>query len=224
MKLTDELFKLQDKEYAEFSHKITPNIEGDRFIGVRLPQIRKISKEYSNTKESREFLDSLPHKYLEENMLHGLLIANIKDYDSFIVEIDKFLPYVDNWAVCDTMSPTVFKKHKQELLIKIKEWTKSKHLYTARFGIGMLMKHFLDEDFKKDYLKIPLIKTKEYYLQMMIAWFYATALAKQWDSTIPYIENNKLDTWIHNKTIQKSIESFRVSEEHKEYLRSLRRS
>ena len=224
MKLTDELFKLQDKEYAEFSHKITPNIEGDRFIGVRLPQIRKISKEYSNTKESREFLDSLPHKYLEENMLHGLLIANIKDYDSCIVEIDKFLPYVDNWAVCDTMSPTVFKKHKQELLIKIKEWTKSKHLYTARFGIGMLMKHFLDEDFKKNYLKIPLIKTKEYYLQMMVAWFYATALAKQWDSTIPYIEDNKLDTWIHNKTIQKSIESFRVSEEHKEYLRSLRRS
>ena len=224
MKLTDELFKLQDKEYAEFSHKITPNIEGDRFIGVRLPQIRKISKEYSNTKESREFLDSLPHKYLEENMLHGLLIANIKDYDSCIVEIDKFLPYVDNWAVCDTMSPTVFKKHKQELLIKIKEWTKSKHLYTARFGIGMLMKHFLDEDFKKNYLKIPLIKTKEYYLQMMVAWFYATALAKQWDSTIPYIEDNKLDTWIHNKTIQKSIESFRVSEEHKEYLRNLRRS
>ena len=224
MKLTDELFKLQDKEYAEFSHKITPNIEGDCFIGVRLPLIRNIAKKYSGTPEAREFLDSLPHKYLEENMLHGMLISNIKDYDSCIKELDKFLPYVDNWAVCDTMSPTIFKKYKQELLIKIKEWTKSKHLYTARFGIGMLMKHYLDEDFKKEYLKIPLIKTKEYYLQMMIAWYYATALAKQWDSTIPYIENNKLDTWIHNKTIQKSIESYRVSDEHKEYLRSLRRS
>ncbi len=224
MKLTDELFKLQDKDYAEFSHKITPNIEGDCFIGVRLPQIRKIAKEYSNTKESREFLDSLPHKYLEENMLHGLLIANIKDYNSCITELEKFLPYVDNWAVCDTMSPIVFKKYKQELLIKIKEWTKSKHLYTARFGIGMLMKHFLDEDFKKEYLKIPLIKTKEYYLQMMVAWFYATALAKQWDSTIPYIEDNKLDTWIHNKTIQKSIESYRITDEQKDYLRTLRRS
>ena len=224
MKLTDELFKLEDKEYAEFSHKITPNIDGDCFIGVRLPQIRKIAKEYSGTKESREFLDYLPHKYLEENMLHGMLISNIKDLDLCINELDKFLPYVDNWAVCDTMSPVIFKKYKQELLIKIKEWTKSKHLYTARFGIGMLMKHFLDEDFKKDYLKIPLIKTKEYYLQMMIAWFYATALAKQWDSSIPYIENNKLDTWIHNKTIQKSIESYRITDEQKDYLRTLRRS
>ena len=224
MKLTDELFKLQDKEYAEFSHKITPNIDRDCFIGVRLPQIRKIAKEYSGTKESREFLDHLPHEYLEENILHGMLISNIKDLDLCITELDKFLPYVDNWAVCDTMSPVIFKKYKQELLLKIKEWTKSNHLYTARFGIGMLMKHFLDEDFKKDYLKIPLIKTKEYYLQMMIAWFYATALAKQWDSTIPYIENNKLDTWIHNKTIQKSIESYRITDEQKDYLRTLRRS
>ena len=224
MKIIEELLNLQDKEYAEFQSKLTPNIERDKFIGVRVPNVRTLAKQYIKDEESQEFLHCLPHEYYDENMLHGLLISEIKDYEKCIDLIDKFLPFVDNWAVCDIMSPRVFKKHKDELIDKIKEWSSSKHTYTCRFGIEMLMKYYLDEDFKEEYLKIPTeIHSDEYYVKMMIAWFFATALAKQWDVTIPYIENNKLDKWIHNKTIQKTRESYRITDNKKEYLKTLKR-
>ena len=189
-----------------------------------MPILRKLAKKYIKDEESKKFLNKLPHKYFDENMLHGLLISEIKDYEECIKEIDKFLPYIDNWAVCDIMSPKIFKNHKEELLNKIKEWTKSKHTYTCRFGIGMLMSHFLDETFKKEYLEIPSkIYSEEYYVNMMIAWFFATALAKQWEDTITYIEKNKLDIWVHNKIIQKARESYRIKDEQKKYLQALKR-
>ncbi len=223
MDIRKVLFEKQDKEYALFQAKLTPTISADKIIGVRIPIIRKIAKEYIKEDESKVFLDKLPHEYYDENILHGLLISLIKDMDRCIEEVDKFLPYVDNWAVCDTMSPQIFKKNKIQLMDNINRWTKSKHLYTARFGLRMLMCHFLDDDFKKEYLDIAArIKTNEYYLQMMIAWFYATALAKQWESSLVYLEEKKLDTWIHNKTIQKACESSRITKEQKEYLKKLK--
>ena len=219
----EELFKLQDKEYADFQSKLTPSVDKSRFIGVRVPKIRKFAKLYFKDENSKEFLNTLPHQYYEENMLHGLLISEINDYDQCIKEVDKFLPYVDNWAVCDTMSPKVFKKNKDKLIAKIKIWSKSKEVYTCRFGIEMLMRYYLEEDFKTEYLNIPAaIVSDDYYINMMIAWFFATALAKQWDDSIKYIENRKLTKWVHNKTIQKAIESYRITNEQKEYLKSLK--
>lgn len=223
MNILNELFKLQDKEYAEFQSKLTPTIPKEKFIGVRVPEVRKLAKKYINNPESLEFIKTLPHNYYDENMLHGLLISEIKDYQTCIKEVDKFLPYVDNWAVCDIMSPKVFKNHKEELLDKIKEWTKSKEIYTCRFGIEMLMSHYLDNNFKEEYLEIPAkVKSNEYYVMMMIAWFFSTALTKQWKIAIKYIEQNRLDKWVHNKTIQKAIESYRITSEQKEYLKSMK--
>ena len=165
----------------------------------------------------------LPHHYFEENMLHGLLIEQIKDYRECVEALNKFLPRVDNWAVCDSVSPKIFARHKQELLPQIKEWTASPKLYTCRFGLGMLMRYFLDEDFRPEYLKIPAsVPSGEYYLDMMVAWFFATALAKQYDAAVSYIERRALEPWTHRKAIQKACESFRVSPEHKEYLKSLK--
>lgn len=221
--IQERLFALQDTEYAAFQAKLTPTVPKDRFIGVRVPAVRKLAKELIRDPEIATFLAELPHKYYDENMLHGLLLSEIKDYDKCVEEVDKFLPYVDNWAVCDIMSPKVFKKHKEELPGKIREWSASSDTYTCRFGLEMLMSHYLDADFKKEYLDIPAaVKSDEYYINMMIAWFFATALAKQWESTIPYIEENKLDQWVHNKTIQKAVESYRITPEQKEYLRSLK--
>lgn len=224
MKILDDLFELQDNVYAEFQSKLTPTVPKEKFIGVRVPAARKLAKKYSGTNEAKEFINTLPHDYYDENMLHGLLLSEIKDYDICIKEVDRFLPYVDNWAVCDIMSPKIFKKHKNKLIKKIFEWSSSSKVYKCRFGIEMLMKYFLDEDFETEYLKIPAsINSNEYYVQMMIAWFFATALAKQWDDTILYIEDNKLDKWVHNKTIQKACESYRITDEQKEYLRKLKR-
>lgn len=223
MEILNKLFELQDKEYAEFQSKLTPSVPKEKFIGVRVPEVRKLAKQYAKEEESKIFLKTLPHKYYDENMLHGLLIGEIKDYKTAVEEVDKFLPYVDNWAVCDIMSPKVFKKYKEELIEEISKWTKSKKIYTCRFGIEMLMSYFLDEDFKPEYLEIVAnIHSQEYYVQMMIAWFFATALAKQWDYTIPYIEEHKLDKWVNNKTIQKARESYRITNEQKEYLKSLK--
>lgn len=223
MEITKRLFELQDKEYAVFQSKLTPGIPLQSFIGVRVPEVRKLAKEYIKDEESKEFIKILPHEYYDENMLHGLLISAMKDYMECIAATDRFLPYVDNWAVCDIMSPKVFSKHKTELLVKIKEWSSSDRIYTIRFGIEMLMSHFLDADFKAEYLEIPAsVHSEEYYVNMMLAWFYATALAKQWDATIPYIEGKKLDAWVHNKTIQKAIESYRITDEQKTYLRSMK--
>lgn len=218
-----KLFELSDSEYAAFQAKLTPNIPREKFIGVRVPVLRSFAKELVKLPEHEEFLNSLPHETYDENMLHGLLIEKIKDYDECIRRLDEFLPYVDNWAVCDIMSPKVLKKHKPELMEKIREWTASTETYTVRFGTEMLMSHFLDADFEPEYLEIPAaIRSGEYYINMMTAWFFATALTKQWDAAIPYIENRRLDKWTHNKTIQKAIESYRITYEQKQYLRGLK--
>ena len=218
-----DLFKLQDKKYREMQIKIIPNIDPNSIIGVRTPELRKYAKDLFKSNNYKSFLENLPHKYFDENQLHAFIIFDLKDYNECIEYTNKFLPYVDNWATCDQMSPKVFKKHKEELLKEIKVWIKSKKPYTIRFGIDKLMQLYLDEDFKEEYLKlVSTIKSNEYYVNMMIAWYFATALAKQYDTTIKYIENNKLDKWTHNKTIQKAIESYRITNEKKEYLRSLK--
>ncbi len=224
--IENKLFELQDKEYALFQSKLTPTVNPELFIGVRVPKCRELAKELykNNFLEVKHFINMLPHKYYDENMLHGLLISEMKDFNQCLAELEKFLPYVDNWAVCDIMSPKCFKKHKTELLDAVLGWVKSSEEYTIRFGLEMLMTHYLDDDFNPEYLKIPAeVQSDKYYVNMMIAWFFATALTKQWDSTIGYIEKNVLSTWVHNKTIQKARESFRISDEQKQYLSELKR-
>lgn len=224
MNIKEQLFALQDKDYALFQVKLTPGITIDQVIGVRVPEARKLAKAYMKEPEHEAFLQDLPHQYYDENILHSLLVSEIKDYDECIREVERFLPYVDNWAVCDIMGPKVFKKHKEELLGKIREWVVSPEPYTCRFGMEMLMTHFLDEDFQAEYLEMPAgVVSEEYYVNMMIAWFFATALAKQWDATIPYIESGRLGKWVHNKTIQKARESYRITAEQKEYLKTLKK-
>lgn len=224
MEIQKELFSLQDKEYMKFLSKLTPNVSEDTIIGVRIPEIRKLAKKLVKNNEYEDFLKELPHKYYDENLLHGAIISESKDFEKCIKLLDNFLPFVDNWAVCDTISPKIFKKHKKELIEKIKEWSQSDKTYTCRFGVEMLMTHFLDEDFKKEYLEIVAdIHSEEYYVKMVVAWFFATALAKQWDYAVIYLENNRLDVWVHNKTIQKARESLRISLEKKEYLKKLKR-
>jgi 3-methyladenine DNA glycosylase AlkD len=220
MIIIDELFKLQDKEYREFQSKLIPNISKDSIIGVRTPLLRQLSKKIIKENNYSDFLNDLPHKYFDENQIHAFIISEIKDYDECLFEFNKFLPYIDNWATCDQSSPKIFLKNSDKLINEIKRWIKSKDTYTIRFGIGMLMRIYLDDNFKPEYLKmVSNIKSDEYYVNMMIAWFFATALAKQYDSTIEYIKNYKLDKWVHNKIIQKSIESYRISKEKKEYLK-----
>ena len=217
------LFAKQDIKYRDFQAPLIPNLDKDLFIGVRLPELKKMAKEIRDKEFSKSFIKELPHHYYDENQLHAFLIANIKNYDTCLKEVDAFLPYVDNWAVCDTMKPNVFKKSKDKLIIKIKEWLKSDHLYTKRFAIGQLMSLYLNEDFKEEYLElVSQIKSEEYYLNMMVAWYFATALAKQYKTAIKYIEDKKLSPWVHNKTIQKAVESYRISDEQKVYLKGLR--
>ena len=217
------LFELRDEEYAKFQAKLTPSVDSELFIGVRVPEVRKLAKLLKNNPDAEAFLSELPHKYYDENMLHGLLVSEIKDFNKAIDETNRFLPYVDNWAVCDIMSPKIFKKHKSELIESIKKWVASDKTYTVRFGIEMLMSHYLDGDFKAEYLEIPAkIRSDEYYVNMMIAWFFATALTKQWEYAIPYIKEAKLDKWAHNKTIQKAVESYRITDEQKTYLKTLK--
>ncbi len=221
--LQERLFAMQDKQYAAFQAKLTPGVPEESFIGVRVPVLRKFAKEFAKKDEVNDFVRQLPHKYYDENMLHSLLISQVKDYEECISLTDAFLPYVDNWAVCDIMSPKVFAKHKSALTEKIKTWISSRHTFTCRFGIEVLMSHYLDKDFKAEYLELPAaVRSEEYYVKMMVAWFFATALAKQWDATIPYIEQKRLAPWTHNKTIQKAIESYRITPEQKEYLRTLK--
>jgi len=223
MDITDKLFKLQDIKYRDFQAKLIPNIDINMVIGVRTPDLKKYAKELVKDNNYSSFLNDLPHKYFDENQLHAFIISEIKDFDKCIEYINTFLPYVDNWATCDQMSPKIFKKYPDKLINNIKKWIKSKKTYTIRFGIGMMMQYFLDDNFKKEYLElISNIRSNEYYVNMMISWFFATALAKKYDDTIIYLENNKLDTWVHNKTIQKAIESYRITDEQKDYLRSLK--
>ena len=224
MIIIDELFKLQDKKYREFQSKLIPNINKDSIIGVRTPLLRQLSKKIIKENNYSDFLNDLPHKYFDENQIHAFIISEIKDYDECLFEFNKFLPYIDNWATCDQSSPKIFLKNSDKLINEIKRWIKSKDTYTIRFGIGMLMRIYLDDNFKPEYLKmVSNIKSDEYYVNMMIAWFFATALAKQYDSTIEYIKNYKLDKWVHNKIIQKSIESYRISKEKKEYLKKYKK-
>ncbi len=219
----DRLVQYRDEKYREFQSKLVPNIPKETILGVKTPQMRAIAKAVAGTPEAEEFLRTLPHAYYEENLVHFFLLAGIKDFDACVEAVERFLPYVDCWPVCDQSSPKVFTKHHDRLLPCIRRWIASDHVYTARFGMRMLMNEFLGEDFKAEYLGWVAEKQGEdYYLKMMVAWYFATALAKQYDASIVYFEQRKLDPWTHKKAIQKAIESFRVSEEHKEYLKTLR--
>lgn len=218
-----KLFELQDSGYRDMQVKILPTVEADSIIGVRTPELRKLAKSVAREKAVSEFLNDLPHKYFDEDQLHAFIISEMKDLDKCTAELQKFLPYVNNWATCDQMSPKIFKKHRAELLELIPDWIDSDKPYTIRFGIGMLMEHFLDEDFDLKYPeKVASVRSEEYYVNMMIAWYFATALAKQYDDIIPFIEERRLDTWTHNKTIQKSVESYRITLEQKTYLKTLK--
>ena len=225
--ITEQLITMKDEVYKNFHGKLMPTINPDTILGVRVPLLRKFSNQLSKSfskEEIERFMNELPHRYYEENNIHAFLIEKINDYDECIAALDKFLPYVDNWATCDMMNPKIFKKNTQKLFDKIEEWMSSSHVYTIRFGIGMLMRFYLDDDFSTQYLDmVANIVSDEYYVNMMKAWFFATALAKQYEATLPYIQHNRLDIWSHNKAIQKSIESFRVSKEHKEELRRYKR-
>ena len=221
--IVDLLFEKQDIKYRDFQAPLFPNIEKERMIGVRTPELKKLAKELYGSETANKFIETLPHYFFDENQLHAFLISLIKDYQTCLIEVEKFLPYVDNWGTCDQLSPKVFAKHKDELIVSIKKWLKSKHAYTVRFAIGMLMQHYLDESFKEEYMElVASVKSEEYYINMMVAWYFATALAKQWNFAIKYIKDNKLDSWVHNKTIQKAVESYRITPEQKEYLKSLK--
>ena len=221
--IRNELFKMQDIEYRDFNSKLIPTVKKEDMIGVRTPELRKYAKKLLKEEGVEDFLHSLPHKYFDENQLHAFIISEIKDFKFCIDELINFLPYLDNWATCDQLSPKIFKKHRNDLLPHIYEWLKSDKTYTVRFGIGMLMEHFLDEDFKTEYPEmVAAVRSEEYYINMMTAWYFATALAKQYESILPFIEGNKLDTWTHNKSIQKAIESNRINAEQKNYLKGLK--
>lgn len=222
--ITAKLFELQNLEYREFHSNLVPTKDPDAIIGVRVPHLRKLAKELIKEMDVTPFLKELPHQYNEENVLHAFIIEAIKDYDECLLELNQFLPYVDNWAVCDSLKPKVFKKHLDELVDEIQVWIESTQTYTIRFGIEMLMNFYLDEKFSAKYLDMAAgVKSEEYYVNMMIAWYFATALAKQYDATIKIIEAGVLDKWTHNKTIQKAIESYRITPEQKEYLRGLKK-
>ena len=221
--IREELFSLQDPGYRDFQGMLIPSNKDASMIGVRTPELRRLARAYAGREDIAEFLDDLPHQYFDENQLHAFIISGIKDYEKCVKEVIRFLPYVDNWATCDQMSPKVFRKHRQELAEQAEEWIGSDHTYTIRFGIKMLMDHFLEEDFDLMYPEmVAQVRSEEYYIRMMIAWYFATALAKQYDAVLPFIENRRLDPWTHNKTIQKAVESYRVTPEHKEYLKSLK--
>lgn len=223
VRIREGLFALQDLGYRDFHSKLMPNIDKERIIGVRTPQLRKLAKEFAQDPEIDDFLSNLPHQYYDENNMHGFIISEIKDYDRSIAEIDRLLPYVDNWATCDLMSPKAFKKNRERLLKDIRRWMKSSKTYTIRFGIEMLMNHFLDDDFSPEYLEwVAAISNDEYYVKMMVAWYFATALAKQYDATLPIIEQKRLEKWTHNKSIQKAVESYRITDEKKKYLKTLK--
>lgn len=223
-KLQKQLFELQDLKYRDFHSKLMPETDKETVIGIRTPVLRKFAKEFAGTSEAEAFLRQLPHRYYEENNLHMMLITGIKDYEKCMEEIQRFLPCIDNWATCDYPAPKCFARHKDQVLEEAKRWISSGETYVIRYGIGMLMRLFLDEDFSSEYLEMAAaVQSQEYYVNMMIAWYFATALAKQWDATVPYIEHHKLPDWVHRKTIQKAVESYRITPEQKDYLKTLRK-
>ena len=221
--LQRSLFELQDLKYRDFQSKLLPKTEKEKIIGVRTPILRKFAKEIAQTKEAQKFLQELPHQYYEENNLHLMLVTQIRDYKKCLKEVTQFLPYIDNWATCDLPLPKCFEKHKAELIVDVKNWIASNDTYTIRYGIGVLLRLYLDEEFKDEYPKlVSAVISDEYYVNMMIAWYFATALAKQWEAVIGYLKDRKLPEWVHRKTIQKAIESNRITEEQKAELRGLR--
>ena len=233
--ILSRLFAMQDVKYRDFQSKLIPNVPPDLFIGIRTPDLRKYARElYKEEKDPaagsirqdsflEAFLEELPHKYFDENQLHAFVISEEKKFDVCIAQIERFLPFVDNWATCDQLSPKVFKKNRDALLPCLRKWISSDHTYTVRFAIGMLMQHFLDDAFDPSFPElVGSVQSEEYYVRMMIAWYFATALAKQYDAVLPFLEERRLDPWTHNRTIQKAVESYRITPEQKTYLRSLK--
>ena len=219
----EQLFALQDLKYRDFHSKLMPNISKENVIGIRVPVLRKFAKNFAKDPQLQDFLQELPHQYYEENNLHGLLIEQIKDYELCIEELERFLPHIDNWATCDLLAVRTVKNHLNSYIKKIDRWLESEHIYTIRFGINMLMRYYLEEEFKLEYPgKVAAIRSEEYYVNMARAWYFATALAKKYDQVLPFLEEQKMDVWTHNKTIQKAIESYRITPEQKEYLRTLK--
>ncbi len=214
---------MQDSKYRDFQGGLTPSVSGEKMIGVRTPDLRAFAKELSGSSEAEAFLGELPHEYFEENQLHAFLVERIRDFDAALSAVEAFLPYVDNWATCDQMNPKALAKKPDVLLERVKVWIADPHEYTVRFAIKMLMNHFLEERFLPEYPEmVAKVDREEYYIRMMAAWYFATALAKQYDAIIPYIENRSLPEWVHKKAIQKAVESYRINEEQKAYLKSLR--
>lgn len=223
MTIQDRLLALRDEKYAAFTAKLIPNIDPTTIIGVRAPLMARLAKELMGTAEAEAFMAVLPHCFLEENGLHAALLSGMKDYAPVVEETERFLPYVDNWATCDTLSPACFARHTEELLPLVRGWMGSEHEYTCRFGIGMLMRHYLDDRFREEHLQwVAAIDREEYYVKMMQAWYFATALAKQWDAVLPYMTKGRVGEWVRRKSIQKALESFRVPDAHKALLRGLR--
>ena len=222
--IIDRICAAAEENYGDFNAKLIPTVPREQILGVRLPILRALARELRESPEAAVFLDTLPHAYHEENCLHAFLLEQIRDYDRCLAAVERFLPYVDNWAVCDSISPKCFRRHRPELLSAVRGWLASERPYTKRFGIKMLMAHFLDEAFSPEYLDlVSVIESEEYYVNMMRAWYFATALAKQYESTVPLLEDMRLDRWTHNKTVQKAVEGYRISPEQKEYLKTLRR-
>ena len=217
------LFEMRDEKYRDFNSALIPTVDKNTVIGVRTPQLKKYAKELYKSGYREQIFSELPHKYYEMQNLHAFMICEISDFDECITELNRFLPYVDNWATCDLMRPKSFKKNPEGLLAEIQKWLSSDHTYTVRFGIEMLMTFFLDGNFSPEFPEsVAQIRSDEYYINMMIAWYFATALAKQWQGTILYIEQKRLDKWTHNKAIQKAVESYRITDEQKQYLKQLK--
>ena len=222
-KVQQDLFTMQDLKYRDFHAKLMPTVDKDSVIGVRVPMLRAYAKKFGKTEEAKQFLEILPHQYYEENNLHGLLIDQMKDYELCIEELIRFLPYINNWATCDILSVKAVKGHLDSYIKNIYQWLESDYTYTIRFGINMLMRYYLEEEFKIEYPeKVAAIRSEEYYVNMVRAWYFATALAKKYAQVLPFLEEQKMDVWTHNKTIQKAIESYRITLEQKEYLRTLK--
>lgn len=226
--ITDEikaaLFRLRDEPYRDFQSKLLPTLDPETVMGVRTPELRRLAKELRRRADVGDFLSDLPHTYFDENQLHAFVLSEERDFARCLAEVEAFLPYVDNWATCDQMSPKVFKKNRPALLPPIRTWLASGETYTVRFAVGMLMEHYLEEDFEPAYPAwVAFLRSEEYYVNMMRAWYFATALAKQYVSALPFLEDERLDRWTHNKAIQKAVESYRITPEQKAYLRTLRR-
>lgn len=226
-KVQKELFEMQDLKYRDFHSKLMPTVDKEKVIGVRIPQLRKYASSFlklSSREEINEFMHTLPHQYYEEDNLHAFIIEKIKDYEECINALNAFLPYVDNWATCDMMNPKVLKKEPERLLEQVKVWIKAKETYVVRFAMGCLMNYYLEENFTTECADLVAeVQSDEYYIQMMQAWYFATALAKQYDAVLPYLLEHRLSMWVHNKTIQKAVESYRITTEQKDYLKTLKR-